>query len=543
MGHHTPTTLQTIEISLSGDNHSAKAPRPVHTYTTYDDIRSHVTISALTPTPFSHVEVFLLGTTRTAHTDHAGTFIDEPYVTHTFLRMDMPIPRSAYPSPSGSNDAYLLNPGCPLHIPFHFVVPARLLPHACRHEHSSASVPEAHTRLPPSLGSFFLPRDDLAFERANISYSICAKLIGPSQTSKSLKTLAYATRRFHIVPASEEAPPLLVLKESQYVLSKSKTVRKGMFRGKLGTITLTASQPRAFSLPPPRICGPLIPSPPLDLTLTLRFDPTDTSCAPPRLGALSTWISATTVHSIEPASRIPNQELGSQYDSHSRAFEACVALPAQDVPAAATPWGRVVPAPKYERRDSGYSTAGSLPPSPSPESSPTPLAASTGPHASVSAASANEDVDEVGQNKPYYTATIAVRLVLPPSKTWIPTFHSCFVSRFYTLLVEVVVHPPGATMPFVLSLRVPVQVIGQGREGKEEAFVAGGRARSVGMGEGDIGGLEGVWDGYIADGRHSVDGDGDCWGDDMRPGDKLLPEYVALDYVRRRRRRREGGER
>jgi hypothetical protein len=81
-------------------------------------------------------------------------------------------------------------------------------------------------------------------------------------------------------------------------------------------------------------------------------------------------------------------------------------------------------------------------------------------------------------------------------------------------------------------------VIGQGREGKEEAFVAGGRAGSVRMGEGDMGGLEGVWDGYIAGGGQSVDGYEDFWGEDMRPGDKLLPEYVALDYVRRRRRRR-----
>ncbi|KFY09528.1 hypothetical protein V492_05453, partial [Pseudogymnoascus sp. VKM F-4246] len=443
MGHLTPPTLQTVDISLSGDNHSAKGYRPIHTYTTYDDIRGHVTISTLTRTLFSHIEVSLFGTTRTAHTDHTGPIIDEPHVTHTFLRMAMPIPRSAYPSPSSSNDTYLFNPGCPLSIPFHFVVPARLLPYACRHEHSSASVPEAHTQLPASLGSFLLPRDDLAFELANVSYSIHAKLLGPSPTNKPSKTLAQATRRFHVLPASEEAPPLLVLKESQYLLSKSKTMRKGMFGGNLGTITLTASQPRAFSLPPPRICGPLVPSSPTDLTLTLHFDPTDPSCEPPRLGALSAWIRATTVHSINPASRIPDQELGSPYDSHSRTFKACVELAAQDGPAVAAPLWRVVPAPKYARGDSGYSSAESLSPSPSPRSSSTPLAASMGLNVSVSAASANEDEDELGEMKPYYTTTITLRLALAPSKTWIPTFHSCFVSRLYTLLLELVVHPPG----------------------------------------------------------------------------------------------------
>ncbi|OBT57512.1 hypothetical protein VE04_01599 [Pseudogymnoascus sp. 24MN13] len=424
MGHLTPTTLQTIDISLSGDNHSAKTPRPVHTYTTYDDIRGHVAISALTPTPFSRVEIVVRGTTRTAH------------------------------------------------------------------------------RITPSPSS-------------------------PSH-SKPWKILSSAIRKFHVVPASEEAPPLLVLKESQYVLSKSKTMRKGMFRGKLGTLTLTTTQPRAFSLPPPRTCGPLAPFALTDLTLTLRFDPTDPSCAPPRLGALSAWIRATTVHSINPASRMPDQELqGSPYDSHSRAFKTYVALAAQDVPAAAAPLWRVVPAPKYARRDSGYSTAWSLSPTPSPNSSPTPLATSTGPLVSVSAASASGDVDEVDDKKPYYT-TIALRLVLAPSRTWIPTFHSCFVSRFYTLVLELVVHPPGAAMPFMLSLEVPVQVIGQGREGRKEAFVAGGRAGSVGMGEGgDMRGLGGVWDGYAAGGGESVDAYGGCGGEEMGQGDELLPAQAG----------------
>ena len=189
MRHLTPSTLQTIDISLTGDNRSAKTPSAVHTYTTYDDIHGHVAISALTPTPFSRVEIFLLGTTRTTQTDHPSPIIAVPRVTNIFLRMDMPLPPSTYPPPSGSNDTYLLNPGNPLHIPFHFVVPARLLPHACRHERFSPCVSEAHTQLPPSLSSFLLPRDDLAFDIASISYSIYARLLAPSPTNRPPKIL------------------------------------------------------------------------------------------------------------------------------------------------------------------------------------------------------------------------------------------------------------------------------------------------------------------------------------------------------------------
>ncbi|OBT45538.1 hypothetical protein VE00_05075 [Pseudogymnoascus sp. WSF 3629] len=531
MRHLTPSTLQTIEITLSGDDPSAKAPRvkapsAVHTYTTYDDIRGHVAISALAPTPFSRVEICLLGITRTIQTDHPGPIIDVPRVANIFLRMDMPLPLSTYPPPSGSDgsdDTYLLNPGSPLHIPFHFVVPARLLPHACRHERFSSSVSEAHSQLPPSLGSFSMPRDDLAFDMANISYSIYARLMAPSPTNKTPKTLSFAQRKFHVVPAGEEAPPLLVLEESKYVLSKSKTMRKGMFRGKLGTLMLTTTQPRAFSLPPPRTCGPHTSSAITDITLTLRFDPADPSCVPPRLGALSAWISATTVHSISPASRIPNQELkGTSYDNYSREFKTYVAL-ADDVPAAEAPLWRAVPAPKYARRDSGYSSAGSLSPGPSYSSSPAPSTASTG------LLSASDEEDEVDEKISHYTTTIALPLALVPSRTWIPTFHSCFVSRFYTLLLKLVVHPPGATMPFMLSLEVPVQVIGKGREGREEAFVAAGR---VGKG-GEMGVLEGVWDGYATG---NADG---CWErQEMGPGDELLPGYVTPNFAWRRRRGR-----
>ncbi|KFY22008.1 hypothetical protein V493_06923 [Pseudogymnoascus sp. VKM F-4281 (FW-2241)] len=409
MRHLTPSTLQTIDISLSDDDPSAKPPSSVHTYTTYDDIHGYVDISALAPTPFSRVEICLLGTTRTIQSDHTGPIIDVPRVANIFLRMDMPVPPSAYPPPfgsnDGSNDTYLLNPGSPLHIPFHFVVPARLLPHACRHElfspsdsesHTQHSVSEAHTQLPPSLGSFSLPRDDLAFDMANISYSIYARLLAPSPANKPPKALSFAQRKFHIVPAGEEAPPLLVLKESQYVLSESKTMRKGMFRGKLGTLTLTTTQPRAFSLPPPHTCGPHTSSALTDLTLTLRFDPASPSCAPPRLGALSAWISATTVHSISPASRIPNQELkGTSYDDHSRALKTFVAL-AEEVPAAEAPLWRAVRAPKYARRDSGYSSAGSLSPAYSPSSSPAPSTASTG---LVSAS--DEDDENVDPDIPF----------------------------------------------------------------------------------------------------------------------------------------------
>ncbi|KFY77378.1 hypothetical protein V499_03208 [Pseudogymnoascus sp. VKM F-103] len=479
----TPSTLRTIDVVLASDPPTpSPAPKPITSYTTYDDIRGHILLTSSIPQPFSAVEISLLGTIRTTHPDHIAPIIAAPGTQHVFLKLVMPLPPSAYgantsPGGEGGEDIHHLTPGQPLKIPFHFVVPARLLPVACKHDLESPAIQDLHLQLPPSMGNFLLPRDDLAPEMASVTYGIHAKLMSvpPSATSYP-QTLASTLRKIHVVPASPEAPPLSAGKDSRYILSKTKSLRRGVFKGKLGTVTLSTTQPRAFCLPPPPT-DHHGPTPSTLATLTLRFDPADASCLPPRLGALTAKIRATTVHSIRPARGIPDEETrSSPYEIHSGAYSTHVSLASHEVTGVAAPWTYVIPAPAYERRDSGYSTAES---------------------------DGDINLTNSGGKEgtgPYYTATIPLPLSLPANKTWIPTFHSCLVSRFYTLMIELMVHPPGkSAVPSCLALKVPVQVMGEGREGREEAFEAGGRAVVEGAalgwegeGGGDLEGMEGV---------------------------------------------------
>ncbi|OBT62811.1 hypothetical protein VE03_07666 [Pseudogymnoascus sp. 23342-1-I1] len=507
----SPPTVRTIGVVLDGDSQS-DIHNPTHKYTTYDDIRGHVYVTAAIPTPFSCVEISLLGTVRTTHPDHIAPIIAPPGTQHTILKLTMPVPPSAYPANTSDDgsETYNLTPGQRLKIPFHFVVPAHLLPAACKHDYETPAIQDAHLHPPPSLGGFILPRDDLAPVMANITYGVHAKLLSvPPCASGYPQTLASTLRKIHVTPASPESPPLSAGKDSRYVLSHSKSLRRGVFRGKLGTLTLSTTQPRAFRLPPPPTTPPTTlippPTPPSTLaTLTLRFDPADASCEPPRLGALTAKIRSTTVHSIRPARGIPDEETrSSPYEIHSGAYSTHVSLASHEVTPAAALWTYHVPAPAYERRDSGYSTA--------------------------------EDEDGEGEvdaaaaggkgTGPYYTASIPLPLTLPGNKTWVPTFHSCLVSRFYTLLIELMVHPGGkSAVPRGLALRVPVQILGEGREGNEEAFEAGGRAvvEGAGMGWED----EGRGDEDLQ--SVGVDGGVEEVGD-------VLPGYVGPAWRLRRR--------
>ncbi|KFY44910.1 hypothetical protein V495_03214 [Pseudogymnoascus sp. VKM F-4514 (FW-929)] len=352
----SPATLRTIEVVLDGDS-TSDTPKPTHSYTTYDDIRGHVAITAAIPTNFSCVEISLVGTVRTTHPDHIAPIIAAPGTAHVFLKLTMPLPPSVYPANENS-DTYHLTPGEPLRIPFHFVVPARLLPVACKHELDSPAIQDAHLHPPASLGGFLLPRDDLAPEMATVTYGVHAKIMSvPPCATAYPQTLASTLRKIHVTPASSESPPLPLGKGSRYVLSRTKKLRRGVFKGKLGTLTLSTTQPQAFRLPPPPT-NHLTPPPSTLTTLTLRFDPTDSTCAPPRLGALTAKIRATTVHSIRPHRGIPDEESrSSPYEIHSGAYSTHVSLASHEVTPAAAVWTYHLPAPAYERRDSGYSTA------------------------------------------------------------------------------------------------------------------------------------------------------------------------------------------
>ena len=72
-------------------------------------------------------------------------------------------------------------------------------------------------------------------------------------------------------------------------MSVTKKLIKGLFAGKLGKITVSASQTRALEAPSSSAGLPIIIA-----TLKLRFDPLEDNVQPPRLGCLTSKIKSST---------------------------------------------------------------------------------------------------------------------------------------------------------------------------------------------------------------------------------------------------------
>jgi hypothetical protein len=62
-----------------------------------------------------------------------------------------------------------------------------------------------------------------------------------------------------------------------------------------------------------------------------------------------------------------------------------------------------------------------------------------------------------------------VPITLPLTKNFLPTFHSCLISRIYCLSLHLSIHAPGVSDPSV-HLKVPIQIAAEGSDtGNENA--------------------------------------------------------------------------
>jgi hypothetical protein len=271
-----------------------------------------------------------------------------------------------------------------------------------------------------------------------VTYSIKVRIVRNRERDGEERVLVEGSKKILIVPASAEEPPISVTQtDKEYTLSKTKSLKKGMFSGKLGKITVSADQPNALILPAPS-SSPCVPVTTM-ATVNLRFDPHESTSQPPKLGGLTTKIKASTYYAARPAVLFPTHlNMVQQFESTRGVYDTTLPLSSRCVEAVS--WTKHTPSPAYIRRNSASSSSSdsdcSLPPSTS-------------------------------KDKPYYTAEILVPITLPTSKAWVPTFHSCILSRTYTIEHSLTIHTPGAGVPAsTVSLRLPVQIAARGSLGR-----------------------------------------------------------------------------
>jgi hypothetical protein len=280
------------------------------------------------------------------------------------------------------------------------------------------------------------PSDDLAPDMVKIVYAIRVRVLRTRERDGKIVVLTDRSRKIRVIPAIPEAPPMHIpADDKEYTLSVTKQLRKGMFAGKLGKITISASQTKALAIPSSSSTTETT----IMATLKLRFDPSETNIQPPRLGSLTSKIKSSTFYAIKPLSDLASR--GSMlvaYELSRGIYTTSTSLATRCVENVS--WTHHHPQPI--RRDSGYSTS-----------------------SATSSDSSSSEVTVTPPTHGWYEASILVPLTLPASKTWLPTFHSCLASRIYSLDMSLSVHTPGTGVPSsTISLRLPVQ-ISSGPEG------------------------------------------------------------------------------
>ena len=447
-----------IKITLNDGQKDAFVP----SYTTLDKIEGHVSITAPNDLSFEDIHITFQGASKT-YVDAVATAPSAGSRTqahHHFLRLFQPIDGATLPPDR------VLEAGRTYNFPFTFVVPEHLLPQSCTHPREHACVHDAHLALPPSLGDPLISGngttllDDLAPEMCMVSYALRVIVTRRQKCEGKPCVLADSLQKVRVIPATEIQPPLAVqgAKDSGYCLRKEKDIKKGMFKGKLGRLTVEVEQPKSLSIPSVRSrqSGPVTTV----AAINLRFDPVHDHAKPPRLSGLVSKLKVRTFYSTIPLRSIPTISATSLYDPHHGTCNETVRLSCRNVESVAwTTHDSSIPISQQPRRESVASITRDSIPIPSEP----PIA------------------------KVFYTSQVLVPINLPMnSKTFVPTFHSCLISRTYALDLSLSISTVGkaVTAPTV-HLKVPLQISAEG-DVDARPMISEAEARAIAVREVDL---------------------------------------------------------
>ena len=450
----TQKTKPVVDIMLKDEGNNA----PAHSYTTLDKIEGEVSITAPSDMRFDTIEISFAGYERT-YVENLSTTAPtstKAFAYRPFLELKQPINTAASPQHR------VIQAGRAYKLPFTFVIPEHLLPQACRHATDNDQVREAHLSLPPSLGDLMAlgdgkaSMDDLAPDMSTVSYAVKVKITRNRESDPKPIILADVAKKIRVIPAYDELPPLSVPggKDDDYSLRKEKDLKKGMFKGKLGRLTVEAAQPSSLRLPAPRAessCRVTTMA-----TMNLRFDPTEESAHAPRLGQLVTKLKAATFFASVPMREIPSNSAAFRFDNRRGLFVETLNLSSRNVES--VQWEKHTATSYSARETSVHSVSSAV-------SIPEPSSAYNG--------------------KTYYTASILVPITLPEHKSFVPTFHTCLISRIYLLDFSLSVHTPGTSVTApIMHLKAPVQVSSE-RNANAQPLISPEEAQAIAAREAD----------------------------------------------------------
>ncbi|KAG6031694.1 hypothetical protein E4U41_007475 [Claviceps citrina] len=428
----TSVTPKTGNITITiGGHFNSKV------YTSGSTISGHAVVQTPKDTLFDDFDIDFFGV--------AATRLDfvQQYPAHSirpFMKLRMPIDRSALP---GNR---VLIAGKTYSIPFTFVVPHQLTIGACNHDCSSPAVKDHHLRLPPTVGSW--EADDLAPEMAQVEYSIKARAYrrapGAGQVPRKILEGHHIVKVLPSFP--EDAPLDITFTDERYTMSKTKPIRKNLFSAKAGNLTVSANQPSAIMLSADghKASGSVA-------RISFEFAPSSADCRPPRINAVAGKVTSSTFFGAAPTDWLPNLGSRSIYAPNpSLSYNATTNL-FHTKTVERLEWQT----PNVSgRRDSGYSSLG--------------VADEDQSEADCACAAKNSSKTRpIRQNA---VVEIPFNIPLSNRKMFLPTFHSCLISRTYTLHLHLSVGPTNTTMSLAIPLQIGVETLYEPHHGHLPSF-------------------------------------------------------------------------
>ncbi|KAF7192885.1 hypothetical protein HII31_05799 [Pseudocercospora fuligena] len=410
------------------------------TYTTLDRLTGIVSITAPVDTHFDALSIDFVGTSRTyvERLTTAAAISGRSEAFHQFLKLEQPFADLAACFPPDR----LLKAGRTYDFQFEFVIPEQLLPRVCQHKVAHPMLRELHTCLPPTFGDKDADSkaegteksiDDMVPDMASVRYGVFVKICKDKEQGDDLvrTTIGSKATRVRVIPAVPEAPPLDTSGNSEYTMRKERTVKKGLLKGKLGTLVMEAAQPPSMRLRPRRGSD----SETSMATIMLRFDPIDEKSKPPSLGSLTSKLKVLTYFASTARQSLPSKQ-ASLLDLSQGLHTEQLNLSSRCV--ANVEWQEHKASDELRRSDSVTSTS-SLGTGETPQPS------------------------ETFTKGRYWTARIVVPINLPKNKAFVPTFHSCLISRVYQLKLELGL--PAAGLGGTMDLKIPFQISCEGSAG------------------------------------------------------------------------------
>ncbi|KAJ5496232.1 hypothetical protein N7463_008219 [Penicillium fimorum] len=376
-------------------NSSSHSP----TFKTHEIIDGEIIFTPLQETNTEDISITFKGMTR-IEAENMNTHLPLPFnrIHKPFLSMELPIYDYLW-------DTNTLKPDKCYRMPFKFIVPEELPIHACHHQCDNHQIQQEHLHLPASL-SYRATKSheihDMSPEMVEVVYSINFAVWQRDGKAGRLKKIHESTHPVQVLPTRDDHPPILVPSKSKYYqLRAEKSLVTGMLRHACGKLAACSAQPPAIrlqSLQPTNMDGLT------SVKIDLRFDPAHLGQLPPILLAAEFQLRAMTFFGLEPWQHYPDLTDVSTWGARREFWSDCVALVAKDEI-------------KMDWRS------------------------------------------QTEEERTIFDASIETSVLLPTHRHYPPTFHSCLVSRVYSMKAKIFYRVDGkARGRSSISVSVPVEI-------------------------------------------------------------------------------------